>query len=469
MAVARTEYVVLFAGYLTDGMVDYCHLEVQWQVWKEMGIPIQKEGAGGKAYGAFWVPSANNRTYHRSYTIGNYYKPNAAHGQRNLRLITRHRVNEVLFDRKKRATGVTIQLRDGGATFTVKAKKEIVLTAGWLHTPQILQRSGIGPKALLQEAGIPVLVDLPGVGSNLQDHPTGNSTWECKSFLHSLYLAHLTKDRNDAVPNVSSLLSNETFIAWADELWKERKGTFSYVRFDDVLSRWCAPGPRSFGFGNTMVQVPLPLLSPERWRQIVDELKTQNGTEFLPSNYTSEQLRGWRRQRDILAASYSSSQSSVTEVLFRGAATSHLVLQRQSSRGTVQLNTTSKYSEPIVDYYTNVNPIDRRVAVEMIRFYRKFMSWPSHQIRDPVEIAPGAAVTADEDISNFNANRMISSIGHSCCTAAMGPRDLGGVLTPELLVHGVFGLSVGDISSFPMIPATHTCATVYAVAEKVCC
>jgi len=215
-----------------------------------------------------------------------------------------------------------------------------------------------------------------------------------------------------------------------------------------------------------MLQVPLPQLTTA-WKDIIADLKKQDGTDFLPSTYTPEQINGWRRQRDLLAASYASLESSVTEIPFSGGATTSLVLQRQASRGTVVLNTTDKYAEPIVDYFTNINPVDRRIGVEMLRFYRKYMAWPSHQVRAPIELAPGANVTSDEGIAEYFANGMISGIGHSCCTAALGPKELGGVLSPELLVHGVTGLSVGDISLIPLIPATHTCATVYAIAEKV--
>ena len=62
----------------------------------------------------------------------------------------------------------------------MKAKKEVIITAGTLHSPQVLQRSGIGPAGLLQAAGIDVLVDLPGVGSNLQDHPVAGVSFKCK-------------------------------------------------------------------------------------------------------------------------------------------------------------------------------------------------------------------------------------------------------------------------------------------------
>ena len=101
----------------------------------------------------------------------------------NLKLLTGYRVNEVLFTNDKRAYGVTMQARgtpNGAAITTVKAAQEVILCAGWLHTPQILQRSGLGPKSLLTQAGIPVLVDLPGVGSNLQDHPVSHIDFACK-------------------------------------------------------------------------------------------------------------------------------------------------------------------------------------------------------------------------------------------------------------------------------------------------
>ena len=87
----------------------------------------------------------------------------------------------MLFNEDKHATSVRIQPRGGkdGPTTILKANKEIILTAGSLHSPQILQRSGIGPVGLLKAAGVEVLVDLPGVGSNLQDHPVAGVSFKC--------------------------------------------------------------------------------------------------------------------------------------------------------------------------------------------------------------------------------------------------------------------------------------------------
>jgi choline dehydrogenase len=77
----------------------------------------------------------------------------------------------VLFD-GRRATGV--EIRDGEVA---AARRGVILTAGALRTPQLLMLSGVGPAAHLAECGIPVLADLPGVGSDLHDHPMITPTW----------------------------------------------------------------------------------------------------------------------------------------------------------------------------------------------------------------------------------------------------------------------------------------------------
>jgi len=66
---------------------------------------------------------------------------------------------------------------------TVSAKKEVILSAGSLHTPQILQLSGVGPIKLLSDMKIKVVEDLPGVGQNFQDHPTIYTNFTCKFVL----------------------------------------------------------------------------------------------------------------------------------------------------------------------------------------------------------------------------------------------------------------------------------------------
>jgi choline dehydrogenase len=85
----------------------------------------------------------------------------------NLTILTDSQVMRIVFEGRR---AVAVELIRHGKKQTIRANKEIILSAGALQSPQILQLSGIGPAALLREFNIPIIHDLPGVGENLQDH-----------------------------------------------------------------------------------------------------------------------------------------------------------------------------------------------------------------------------------------------------------------------------------------------------------
>ncbi len=89
------------------------------------------------------------------------------HGQGNLAVLTDAHATRVLFE-GNRATGV--EIRRGGGRQVLRARREVILSAGAFQSPQLLMLSGIGPAATLRSLGIPVLRDCPAVGQNLQDH-----------------------------------------------------------------------------------------------------------------------------------------------------------------------------------------------------------------------------------------------------------------------------------------------------------
>lgn len=95
----------------------------------------------------------------------------------NLDLLMHAQVTKILFD-GVRASGVAF-LHEGGSV-EVAARREIILSAGAIQSPQILQLSGIGPGGLLRQYGIPVVKELPGVGENLQDHVQARFIFETK-------------------------------------------------------------------------------------------------------------------------------------------------------------------------------------------------------------------------------------------------------------------------------------------------
>lgn len=137
---------------------------------------------GGVNPGIFWLPTvlnAENQTRCDA-RIAHYDRVIATRA--NYHVLPSNTVAKVLFN-ETRAIGVEYLPTAGGNLSTVYASKEVILAAGALHTPQILQLSGVGPKALLDSLSIPVVSDLPGVGSNLQDQSTLNVPYNSESVL----------------------------------------------------------------------------------------------------------------------------------------------------------------------------------------------------------------------------------------------------------------------------------------------
>ncbi|SFP52105.1 choline dehydrogenase [Pseudomonas borbori] len=110
-----------------------------------------------------------------------------ARGRPNLRIVTHALTERILFS-GKRAVGVAYLHGDSNTPTTVNARREVLLCSGAIASPQILQRSGVGPAALLRELDIPLVHDLPGVGENLQDHLELYLQYACKQPV-SLYPA----------------------------------------------------------------------------------------------------------------------------------------------------------------------------------------------------------------------------------------------------------------------------------------
>ena len=128
------------------------------------GVPHTTDfnGASQEGAGYYQLTTKDGR---RCSTAVAYLKPVLSRD--NLELITDAAVERLVLD-GKRVTGVTFL--QGGESKTVRARREIILSAGAIGSPQILQLSGIGPGTALGDAGIDVQHELPGVGENLQDH-----------------------------------------------------------------------------------------------------------------------------------------------------------------------------------------------------------------------------------------------------------------------------------------------------------
>lgn len=141
----------------------------------EIGIPrfdnpngAMMEGPGGAALTDMLVRDGRRHSLFRAYLHPFMDRP-------NLTVLTRSTVRRVVFE-GRRAVGVEIE-RDGRIV-TIRARSEVVLSLGAIHTPKVLMHSGIGDQAELARFGLPVVQHLPGVGANLQDHTAFCCIWE---------------------------------------------------------------------------------------------------------------------------------------------------------------------------------------------------------------------------------------------------------------------------------------------------
>lgn len=133
------------------------------------GVEFQPDSGAGRA-GVYWYPTfMDPKLVKRSYARTGHYD---GIERANYEVVANSKVTRVTLD-GLRATGVVFKstARNTTERITAKANKEVILAAGAIHTPQLLQLSGIGPRKLLDAAGIDTVVDLPGVGQNFQDHP----------------------------------------------------------------------------------------------------------------------------------------------------------------------------------------------------------------------------------------------------------------------------------------------------------
>lgn len=146
-------------------------LQSAWEdVFRSLGAYSDQDGVSGRAMGGLTTTNAiDGRAMRgeRSHSGNSFLKP--ALGRQNLTVETDARVKRVVFQEHssgetKSLQAVGVDYEKGGITFSVKANKEVILCAGAFGSPQILELSGIGSRAILEKAGVQCLVDLPGVG-----------------------------------------------------------------------------------------------------------------------------------------------------------------------------------------------------------------------------------------------------------------------------------------------------------------
>ncbi|KAK4447288.1 putative GMC oxidoreductase [Podospora aff. communis PSN243] len=398
------------------------------------GVEFAGDSGAGKT-GLYWYPTfMDPKSVTRSYArTGHYDGLNRA----NYQLVTGSKVNKILFDGTT-ATGVTFVPATGNAqtVTTVKARKEVIIAAGAIHSPQVLQLSGIGPKSLLDKAKIETVVDLPGVGQNFQDHTILSASFSFRTL--------------NLKPSQDDMYSNRTFSNWATTLWNTNK-----------------TGPYSLATGNAAAWLSFPVIS-SRAASIAASLTSQNHSAYLPADTHPTVSAGYTAQMKALASALLSNGTAFYNLVMSGGSSSGMLIDLHPlSRGTVNIDTSNPTREPLVDYRVLTNPLDPLIMADILRYTRKYhLDNPLTKSYGATEFAPGREVTTDEQFAEYLVESINPSYFHPVGTCAMMPRELGGVVDEELRVYGTKGLRVVDASVMSTIVGANTCQTTYAVAEK---
>jgi len=254
-------------------------------------------------------------------------------------------------------------------------------------------------------------------------------------------------------PSEADITNNATFAAEAVAQFRERP----------------ARGPYTLGMGNSAAYVSLPKITSE-YKKIVAKIRKQisdrSALQYLPAGASETVQKGYLAQLEVIAQALENPEHPILEAPFASSPGTAFLL-KPLSRGTVLLNPEDHDATPIVNYRTAANPIDIDIMVTYFDYFRRLYATDTWQSLNAVEVAPGANVTDPSDIAEYIKNNIIQSLMHPCCTAAMLPREKGGVVDSKLTVYGIPGLRVADCSIIPTLPAAHTTTTAYAIGEKV--
>ena len=189
-----------------------------------------------------------------------------------------------------------------------------------------------------------------------------------------------------------------------------------------------------------------------------------NASLSLPSDAPAEVAAGYAASYESLNSKLLANNAAFLEVIWADGVM-FLGLQHPYSRGSVKAPSKSIFDAPIADAGFLRNPLDTILLREAVRFSRRLVAQPSIAELKPFEAVPGANVTSDADIDAYVKNSA-STLWHPAGSCRLAKREIGGVVDGELKVYGIDGLRVVDASVFPMLPATHTMTTVYAIAER---
>ncbi|CAG8043833.1 unnamed protein product [Penicillium nalgiovense] len=384
------------------------------ETFQQLGLPYNRDCNGGSMVGLTAHPNTvDSEANLRHDAARAYYWP--YQHRPNLKIISNTSANKIIWesDSSNEAVAVGVEVTGVNGVETIYASKEVILSAGSLRSPMLLELSGIGNPNILRQFDIPVQVNISTVGENLQDQTNngfsyeGNDIWLGSPTFSALPSADDIFGEN--VPTIASGV-NSSLAEYAKRVSEHSNGA---VQEGNVLAAFQLQHDQIF-----KSQVP--------YAEIV----------FLP-----------------IGNSFSSEYWPLLPF----------------SRGSVHINSTDGSQPPSINPNYFMFGQDLNAHADVARYIRNAFSTPPLRTIVGEELAPGqkhVPENASDSIWEGWVKSKYRSNFHPVGTASMLPRDKGGVVDAELKVYGTKNVRVVDASVLPFQLCGHLTSTLYAVAER---
>jgi choline dehydrogenase len=198
----------------------------------------------------------------------------------------------------------------------------------------------------------------------------------------------------------------------------------------------------------------------------MSDAANQSTTQHLVSDLDPTIIAGYEAQKTILVDLLSRKDVGAYEILNDNVGLLAVATMHPFSRGSVHIQSTNPFLQPLINPRYCSNPLDCQVLVEALLFNNQLVDTISMRLLEPGPYAPF--------FSNATAETLMPAIQsglrtefHGTGTTSMLPLNLGGVVDTNLRVYGTKNLRIVDAGIIPLVPAAHLQAPVYAIAEKV--
>lgn len=387
----------------------------------ESGYQRVKDFNGGPSqYLGFGYAQGTIHNGRRQSTLKNFLNPAA--NRPNVDVVKYAMATNIEIDGDNKAVGVRFIYNETNE-FMAFCNKEVILSAGAIQSPQLLMLSGVGPRNHLRQFGIPVKLDLPGVGENLMDHTTAQLFFE--------------------FPSDGGNVTQEAM----DDLF--------YLAFHN-----CGP----------FTSLPF---------NVIGYINTANGTD---GEYPDTQmLHGHFKAGTADLAGYiallNMDDPAKTELLKRNEKKDILLvfvtLMNSRSRGTVRLSSTSIFDKPKIDLNILDDDYDIDILLKAIKWQvdqtrtKTYRKYGGKLVHVPIPECDNAYEYKSDAYWRCYLSYFTGTTYHVAGTCHMGPdTDPFSVVDHRLRVKGIRNLRVVDASIIPVVPSANINPSVAMIAEK---